>query len=292
MSPSNSNQSALHIKQHSIVLKDNSKTAITEFARTDKPEQVLIVLPAMGVFATYYDALASALVGPTTTLFTADLRGNGLSEIRPKKGVDFGYQDILDLDYQGIIDDVNQTYPGVPVFLLGHSLGGQLACLYCSRFPEKVAGLILVACPSVYYKGWSGFGRWTILGFVKFAKLVSNLLGYFPGKKLGFGGTEAKTLIHDWNHQGLTGKYEPKGAPINYEQSLGKLTTPTLVISFESDKYAPRESVEHLYKKMASAGQIVHEHMQDTKTIKYSHFNWVKKNGEITKLIKNWIAGN
>ncbi len=45
-------------------------------------------------------------------------------------------------DIAALVDVVKSRKPGLPVFLLGHSAGGVLACLYTLDHPSALAGLI------------------------------------------------------------------------------------------------------------------------------------------------------
>ena len=147
-----------------VPLEDGSSNRISIFeAGTNPGVPIVVCFPAMGVAASYYQPLAKALCKQGIIAITADLRGLGHSSIRPKRNVDFGYEDMLNLDFQGVFELLSQKYPSNPVYVLGHSLGGQLGALYLSRHAQNANGLILVAACSVYYKGWSGF--WSIQGF-------------------------------------------------------------------------------------------------------------------------------
>jgi pimeloyl-ACP methyl ester carboxylesterase len=66
-----------------------------------------------------------------------DLRGHGLSE-RPKEG--YGVEDMV-LDLAGLLD---VTLGRAPACLVGNSFGALLAIEFALRFPERVAGLVLV----------------------------------------------------------------------------------------------------------------------------------------------------
>jgi pimeloyl-ACP methyl ester carboxylesterase len=66
-----------------------------------------------------------------------DLRGHGLSE-RPEGG--YGIEDMV-LDLAGLLD---VTLGGCPLHLIGNSFGALLALQFARRFPERVAGLVLV----------------------------------------------------------------------------------------------------------------------------------------------------
>ena len=120
-------------------------------------------MPAMGVRAAFYEPLALNLGENGINAVTADLRGLGASSVRVGRGTDFGYHDMLALDWPAVVDAVRSRFPRSRIFLLGHSLGGQLNALYASVHPQTVDGLILVASCSVFYRGWpfpGNYGIW------------------------------------------------------------------------------------------------------------------------------------
>jgi predicted alpha/beta hydrolase len=115
-------------------------------------------------------------------------------------------------------------------------------------------------------------------------------LGYFPGKRVGFGGTEARTVMRDWAQVARSGRYRPRGSALNYETALAQLRLPVLAISFEHDNFAPARAMKNLLSKMPAAAA---EHRQllarDTgKTL--DHFNWVKHPEAVVPQIADWLA--
>ena len=273
----------------SINNPDGSSTSIG-ITRVDGAKAVAVVFPAMGVFARYYRPLAATLASKKINTVLVDLRGNDTSSERPKKGADFGYKEQIELDFHSVINFVRHEFASMPLFLFGHSLGGQLSCLYASKYPDNVDGLILSATCSVYYRSWNGFSAYRILAGTQFANLVAKTVGHFPGKKVGFGGTEAKTVIRDWSRQSRTGKYELKNDSFDYETALAKLNKPILSISYEGDNLAPFGAVEHLLKKMKSAEtEHVHLKRSDPRNDDYNHFNWAKKPDKLVGIVNHWI---
>ena len=268
--------------------KDGSTTEINIYLG-EKQNAVAVVLPAMGVFAKYYKTLAEELAANGLVTVLADLRGNDTSSVRPKRGVDFGYTELLHLDIDTIVSYVHEQFTRKPIYLFGHSLGGQLSCLYASKNPTKVAGLILSATCSVYYKGWSGFSAYRILAGTQFANAVAKGFGYFPGKKVGFGGTEARTVIKDWSNQSRTELYKLKNDEFDYEKALSELNIPVLAISYHGDGLCPKGAVEHLLDKMESA-TVNHLHLEksDPRNEDFNHFNWAKKPRNIVEIITGW----
>jgi predicted alpha/beta hydrolase len=244
----------------------------------------------MGVYAKYYKILADQLSQKGISVGLVDLRGNDTSSVRPSRRFDFGYRDQIELEYNEVVKSLKEEHPKLPIYLFGHSLGGQLSCLYTAKYPELVSGLILSATCSVYYKGWDGFGAYRILAGTQFANLVAKMLGYYPGKKVGFGGTEAKTLIKDWSSQSRTGKYILQGDSFNYEEGLSKITLPVLAISYEGDKMAPIGAVDHLLSKMTNASkEHIHLKKSDPRNDGFNHFNWAKKTANVVDIVLKWM---
>lgn len=274
-----------------ITNPDGSSTVVHQFGNAESARATMIIWPALGVKASYYEALANELVSKGFLVLTADLRGNGKSSIRPSRKVNFGYADVLDQEYSSVVTYVSKTFPSKKVLLLGHSLGGQLSCLFASRKTAKIDGLILSATCSVYYKGWDGFSAYRILAATQFINLVSKLIGHFPGKKFGFGGTEARGLMADWSRQARSGKYAIDNDSRNYEEALSSIDLPVLSISYEGDEMAPKGAVEHLLSKLSLAKkEHIHLLKGDSRNESFTHFNWVKKPKNIVEIIDEWIG--
>ena len=88
---------------------DGSSTEIKIFS-ADNPTHVFILQPAMGVFAKYYQPLAETMVNTGFAVVLADLRGNDTSTIRPKRGIDFGYKEMLEQDFESVVNFVSEKY--------------------------------------------------------------------------------------------------------------------------------------------------------------------------------------
>ena len=139
-------------------MDDGCRSAVTRYCG-DRDGPAFIILPAMGVPADYYAPLADAVAQLGIGAVTADLRGHGYSSLRASRKVDFGYHDMIAHDLPAVVAATRKHFPDNPIYLLGHSLGGQLGVFYASRFPGHVAGIVLVASCSVYFKGWRYHGN-------------------------------------------------------------------------------------------------------------------------------------
>jgi predicted alpha/beta hydrolase len=277
----------MHREEIVIVSQDGIASKIAVFAEDPAPSApVLICMPAMGVAAKFYEPLALPIVQQGWRFVTADLRGNGLYALRVGRGVNFGYHEMITFDWPAVVDKVKTLFPDAPVYLLGHSLGGQLSALYLAASPEAASGLILVAAPSVHFKGWELPLSLGVLAGTQAACGLASLIGYFPGRKIGFGGTEARGMICDWARQARTGRYQPSGSTLDYERLLKELEIPVLAFSFEGDFLSPEKAVGNLLAKMRRA-RVTRVHLAGDDL---DHFHWVKNPDPIIEKIRGWIT--
>ncbi|MCU0584159.1 MAG: alpha/beta fold hydrolase [Syntrophales bacterium] len=276
-------------EQIDITAIDGAASKITVFTADHAAEApVLICMPAMGTAARFYEPLALPILREGWRFVTADLRGVGLSAVRVKRGVSFGYGDMVGSDWPAVVRKAQALFPGAPVYLLGHSLGGQLSALYLAANPAAAAGLILVAAPSVHWRGWDAPLSAGVLAGTQAARAVAELLGYFPGRKLGFGGTEARGVIRDWARQARTGRYEPRGTSIGYERLLAELEAPVLAFSFEDDFLSPPRAVGNLLAKMPRA-RVTHVTLAGDGL---DHFRWVRNPDALVGMIREWLPSD
>ncbi len=252
---------------------------------------IVLVLPAMGVTSTYYGALIENLRESGVAVAIADCRGHGQSDVRARRGVDWGYRELVEVDLPATIDAVRQRLPDRPIYALGHSLGGQVACLHAAAYPGELAGVALVASCSVHFVGW-GFPRGiaTLLA-TQLIAMTSRLSGYFPGERLRFAGKEGRRQMIDWAHNARTGRWTIRGSSHDYEQLLTKVDIPVLAMSFAGDTYAPRAAVDNQVAKLSSAALTRHHWTAaDFDRGGLHHFRWVRHSAPIAGMVKDWIG--
>jgi acylglycerol lipase len=114
------------------------------FARSWRPEaqapRALVVI-SHGVLSHsgYYEWAAEQLLAAGFAVYAIDHRGRGRSEGERffVETVDHYVEDLATL-----IELAKSRDPGVPAFLLGHSAGGVVACVYALEHQERIAGLV------------------------------------------------------------------------------------------------------------------------------------------------------
>jgi len=100
---------------------------------------VICLVHGLGGHSGRYGHVADAFNKAGYALMAFDLRGHGHSE--GKRGHAPNYTVLTDDIFQ-LLEAARERFPDVPVFLYGHSLGGNLVIYYALRRRPKVAGII------------------------------------------------------------------------------------------------------------------------------------------------------
>jgi predicted alpha/beta hydrolase len=255
---------------------------------------VCLCLPAMGLAARYYrpfaEALAQALAG---TVAVADLRGQGESAARARRGARFGYREIVEEDLPELLDALARRFPCRPLFVVGHSLGGQLATLATVHTHDRLAGLVLVAAGTAHYRAWPRASRWRAWLTLSCVRAVAALLPWYPGSLLGFGGDQPRRLMRDWSCNAFSGKYRLAGSRIDYEARLAALRLAVLAVTIRDDPVAPPGAVSELLAKLPQAEQTRLEVDGVPSDRPWRrHFSWARSPDTVLDPIAQWIRAN
>ncbi len=252
------------------------------------PRAALLFACAMGVDASYYTPFAEQLSRRGILVAICDLRGHGTSSLRPRRGVDFGYRECVELDLPAAVAAMRQHLSSVPLYLGGHSLGGQLMMLHVAAAAPEIAGMVLVACAIPYYRNWQGRNRAWIRMAALLYPVVGSVLGYVPGDRLGFGGTEARTLMRDWAHNARTARYEPVGSEVDYEAALRELRVELVTVNVKDDEMAPPNAVDFMFEKVPHArGPRVEAKLTERKP--GTHVRWARDPEDVVRAVATWL---
>jgi alpha-beta hydrolase superfamily lysophospholipase len=121
----------------------NSDGGLSLFVRSWRPNgdarAVVAVVPGFNAHGGYYEWAAAQFGSKGLATYAVDLRGRGQSD-----GERF-YVDSFEeyvQDTTALVSLVKTREAGKPIFLLGHSAGGVVACLYTLEHQRELAGLI------------------------------------------------------------------------------------------------------------------------------------------------------
>lgn len=276
-------------QQTTLLLQDNSTLGITLFLTKNRHAPTLLIYPAFGVKATYYKYFAEELRVKGITVVTADLRGHGLSSIRPDAKNNYGFLAMIN-DLKNISDYLKKENPASKIYILGHSLGGQAASLAVAKHRENFAGLAMIGSPNVYYKGWSGFHYYRRKIGLNVLPMIGKIVAILPPFKIG-GYYTTPRQMQEWGYTGQTGNYQVIGDDFDYEKAMEMAAIPVLAIDIEGDLMAPKAAIANLYQKFKKTTALTTPTLTKVATTsKLSHINWPRTaTKEMVKVIEDWL---
>ncbi|MGW0532880.1 alpha/beta hydrolase family protein [Streptomyces sp. NPDC003032] len=258
------------------------------------PAPAVLILPAMGTPARFYRHFARRLHDEGLTVLTADLRGQGEATPRAtdRQAHDHGYRAIVEEDLPAVLAAIRAELGSEPpLYLLGHSLGGQLGLLYAAlRAGPGVDGVALVATGSVWFRAYGPLRAPGLLIGELLIAATATVLGRWPGTRLGFGGDQPKGVMRDWARQGRTGRYTAKGSTLDYEAALAALELPVLAVSVDHDTLAPASALDHLLGKVPRARLTRRHYTEREAGGRLDHFAWTKAGGALAKQVAAWTT--
>ena len=108
----------------------------------ESPKAVICLLHGHGEHINRYNHVGQAFATAGYALQAFDLRGHGQSG--GPRGHTPAYDNLIN-DVADFLCDAQMRHPNLPLFLYGHSTGGNLAANYALRYPDALHGIILTS---------------------------------------------------------------------------------------------------------------------------------------------------
>ncbi|TCJ28374.1 alpha/beta fold hydrolase [Nocardioides jejuensis] len=233
----------------------------------------------MGIGSRYYKPLVAAFEEIGWDAIALTRRGFEDKTVTASRRLDWSYMDEID-DIHDAVAEARTTYPGRPVLLLGHSLGGQLTAGFMMT-GGAVDGVITVGGAIPHYRLFPYAGVHLALMGAVIVPALTATFGYLP--KPAFGGPGARTLMREWASMALTGRTPfPEGKPIS---------VPSLVVSLDNDSLAPYKAVEAFGKNMFDRDALTRWHYTDAEVpvgATNDHVAWVRTPETVVSKIHLW----
>ncbi len=127
-------------KSTDISLDGKRGTILVRRWEPTDPKRIVVLVHGFGEHSGRYGHVAARLAADGAVVYAPDHHGHGRSD---------GERGLVD-DVEAIVDDVYRVvetaqteHPGLPVMLLGHSLGGMIATRYVQRGDHGLSALVL-----------------------------------------------------------------------------------------------------------------------------------------------------
>lgn len=110
------------------------------------PKAIVQIAHGMAEHIKRYDSFARELVSQSIFVYGNDHRGHGQTGSKTNSIGYFadeqGFEKVVK-DMETLTSIIEKEFPGVPIFLLGHSMGSFLSRRYIQLYGERLAGVIL-----------------------------------------------------------------------------------------------------------------------------------------------------
>ena len=227
------------------------------WARPAQPRGVLVVVHGLGEHSGRYQAMARALVAGQFAYYGHDLRGHGQSD-GPRGDVRRFGEYTEDLD--AFLREVRGREERLPIFLMGHSLGGVIAVLYALDHPSGLAGLVAASTPFELASPPTKFSLIAarLLSVLTPRLTVGNDLD--PGELSSDPEVVAAYLTDPLVQRRVTIQWAREffgNYPLAIERA-SKLSLPLLVLHSEGDKIASVAGARAFLQRAGSADKTLH----------------------------------
>ena len=215
---------------------------------------VVLIVPAMGVEQRFYAAFAQWLAERGFVTVTFDYVGMGLSRQGSLRDLQVDVIGWGRHDCSAMLDAAAAAAGSLPVFWIGHSLGGQI--LPFVRGSERIRRAFTIATGSGYWRENTRSLRnraWLLWHLI--APLVTPLAGYFPGQRLGMVGDLPRGVIEQWRRWCLHPEYAVGAEGEAVREAYSAVRTPITAISFTDDEMMSGRNTESLHGFYRAAPQ-------------------------------------
>lgn len=211
------------------------------------PVAALVLNGATGVPHGYYRHFAQWLATERNiACLTYDYRDFGESaQIHPREST-ATMSDWALIDQPAARAEMRRHLPGVPLWVMGHSLGGMLMPMQDGI--DDVARMIGAASGIVYHKDhpwpYQALARMFWFGH---GPLAVRMAGYLPGKRLGFGADLPASVYWEWRDwcTSRNGFFPLLGGALP-NANWGRSDAPVDLFAFTDDQLCPPKSVRKL----------------------------------------------
>ena len=136
---------------------------------------------------------------------------------------------------------------------------------------------IVVASGSPYWRTFPAPKRYVFPFAYQFVAWLAERRGTLPGRQLGFGGDEARSLMREWARVGLSNRYAAAGLDTDLEAALGTVEAGVHAVLLDKDWFAPRRSMQALLDKLPRARHTLTTLDQAALGTPADHFEWMKQ---------------
>lgn len=245
---------------------DGTPLAATLFEPTEPVEAAkgaVLIAGALGVTKRFYGPFAQWLAERGYRVMTFDLRGVGASRQamhkHSLKGLDADMLTWARVDFAAAVRHLSELNQSDPITLVGHSLGINHAGMTDAATQRRIVHAVSVAAGAGFWRDWAAPSRRTAPLMLHIAvPLLTPLLGYFPGKRLGMVGDLPGPAALQWARWCRHPEFAWGAEPDKVMPSLLSARFTMDAMSFTDDEAMTEACTRKLMTAFANARSTLH----------------------------------
>ena len=248
----NRSDSAPVLTDTSFISFDGTELPLKVWQPANETRFIFIALHGFNDYANFIKRGAEFFTKHNILVYAYDQRGFGNAPVWGR----WGGTEAMGQDLATLVQLVAQKHPGIPIYLLGHSMGGSLVIVaMAGPDPPAVAGVILVA-PAVWARSTEPFYQrlalWIGTHTIPWLKLTGESLDRQPSDNIEMLREQGKDplVIKETRLDTIFGLQNLMDA--GYERA-DRFNRTTLLLYGQNDEIIPREPVLDMYHRIPEA---------------------------------------
>lgn len=212
------------------------------------PRRIVMIIHGYAEHGGRYGHVAEVLTTDGAVVYADDHIGHGMSEGERALITDFDH--VVD-DLATLSEIARAEHPGIPLFLVGHSMGGLLAARLAQRSPDSVAGVAF--CGAVI-----GDWQWArdVLLLPELPHVEYDPLAISRDPEVGASYAADPLVYHGQYKRPLL---EAEVVALDaYHRDVGRLVMPVLFLHGTEDPFVPYERSLQAVRDMPTSDLTIH----------------------------------
>ncbi len=212
------------------------------------PDRIVLIVHGYAEHGGRYGHVAAALTGRGSVAYADDHLGHGHSDGERALITDFGH--VVD-DLHTLAGIARAEHPGIPLVLVGHSMGGLLAARFAQRWPDEVAGMAF--CGAVI-----GDWQWArdVLALPELPHVPFDPDAISRDPQTGASYAADPLVYHGQYKRGLL-EAEVEALD-SFDRDIDRLTMPVLFLHGTGDPFVPYQRSLAAVRQMPTGNLTVH----------------------------------
>ena len=272
---------------------DGYRIAGTLYRRRDDiaADDVLLFNAGGGLAVRRYRHFLRFLALQGFPVLAYDYRGIGASRPARLRGFVAGFEDWAEYDHAGAIDDIRTRFPHARLTTVSHSIGCLIAC---SAPNASDQGRLVLIAPHTGY--WRDYAQpWMLpmaLMWHGLMPLVTRVVGYFPGSRIGIGDDLPFRFALQWSAR-TTPDFRLDVRDARAWTLLGNadaLCIPVMALSFSDDAFSSPAGVARMLGMLPRAQVTTCELDARKLRRRIGHFGFFsRRNDELWRAVPQFL---